>query len=124
MKIFREIYLLSLLNIHRHSWALIFLFSIFVISCSKELTSSMTTKESKGEAIYSSNCKVCHAQGINGAPILGNKKMWSKRIHQEIGVLIKHAEEGYGLMPAKGGNEELSTEDISSAVRYMLEKLD
>ena len=28
---------------------------------------------SMGKEIYTANCKVCHAQGINGAPVLGNK---------------------------------------------------
>ena len=75
---------------------------------------------SAGEAIVKANCKVCHAQGINGAPVLGNKKMWQERAQQPLELLVQHVSEGYGLMPAKGGNEELTQEDITLAVKYML----
>lgn len=125
MRAFKQIYLTSLSKFQEYNWLLILLLSVIVVSCSKNIESINEAKQkSSGEKIYISNCKVCHAQGINGAPILGNQKMWSKRLHQEIEVLIKHAEEGYGLMPAKGGNSELTNEDISVAVRYMIQKLD
>lgn len=86
-----------------------------------------TSEEQKlleqGKAIYDATCKVCHAQGINGAPILGNKKMWAKRAEQGLPVLVQHASQGFGLMPAKGGNEALTEAEISSAVQFMLSQL-
>ena len=78
---------------------------------------------SEGMLIVKSNCKVCHGQGINGAPIIGNLKMWAPRITQEKSTLIEHAMNGYGLMPAKGGNQDLTEEDISKAIGYMLSQL-
>jgi cytochrome c5 len=75
---------------------------------------------SSGEVIFMGTCRACHAQGINGAPIFGNKKMWAKRLPQGMPTLIEHATQGYGLMPAKGGNTDLSVEDISDAVNYMV----
>ena len=77
----------------------------------------------QGKEIVNANCKVCHAQGINGAPILGNKKMWSSRTPQGKDILIEHAMNGYGLMPAKGGNTELTQEEIDLAITYMLSLL-
>lgn len=77
-----------------------------------------------GEAIVKANCFVCHAQGINGAPIIGNHKMWGPRAGQGLDTLVSHAISGYGLMPAKGGNEELEEEDIRLAVGYMLSQLE
>ena len=77
-----------------------------------------------GSATYEAVCKVCHAQGINGAPILGNKKMWAKRAPQGLDTLVNHAMNGYGLMPAKGGRSELDQAQISNAVRYMLSQLE
>lgn len=86
-----------------------------------------TSEEQKileqGQTIYTGTCKVCHAQGINGAPILGNKKMWAKRADQGIPTLVQHASQGFGLMPAKGGNDKLSEAEISSAVQFMLSQL-
>lgn len=75
-----------------------------------------------GKQLYEANCKVCHAQGLNGAPILGNRKMWGKRLTQGPDLLIQHAIEGYGLMPAKGGKTSLSDEQVAEIVRYMVSK--
>lgn len=85
--------------------------------CGKEPEAA---KPSNGELVFQGTCRVCHAQGINGAPIYGNKKMWGKRLPQGIPTLIEHASQGYGLMPAKGGNLDLTDQDISDAVHYMV----
>ncbi len=77
-----------------------------------------------GKIIYEENCKVCHAQGINGAPVFGNKKNWATRAPQGIDVLVDHATNGYGLMPAKGGKTHLQESDIHAAITYMLSALD
>jgi cytochrome c5 len=73
-----------------------------------------------GEQVYKGTCIACHAQGINGAPMFGNKKMWAKRIGQGIPTLADHAYNGYGLMPARGGNMDLTKEEIEAAVTYMV----
>lgn len=74
----------------------------------------------EGEQIVAKNCKVCHAPGINGAPIIGNKKMWLPRIDKGVDQLVVNASNGVGLMPAKGGNSELTEAEISLAVNYFL----
>ncbi len=89
--------------------------------CSKE---EVVVEISAGEQIFKGTCKVCHAQGINGAPILGNQAMWKERANQGIDTLVKHAMNGYGLMPAKGGNEALTEAEIREAVNFMLSKLE
>ncbi|MCK9503218.1 MAG: c-type cytochrome [Porticoccaceae bacterium] len=86
-------------------------------------TAALSPALAQGEAIVKSTCLVCHSQGMNGAPIVGNAKMWKPRASQGLGTLVQHAIEGYGLMPAKGGNESLGEEDIRLAVGYMLSRL-
>lgn len=76
-----------------------------------------------GEAIVKKNCLVCHAQGINGAPIVGNAKMWGPRIEKGQDVLVQSATNGFGLMPAKGGRTELTNEDITLAVNYFVNQV-
>lgn len=92
------------------------------------LLSACTSEEQKaiqaGAELYQQNCKVCHAQGINGAPIVGNQKMWAKRVAQGEDVLVQHAMEGFGLMPAKGGNESLTETEIRQVVKFYLSELD
>jgi len=41
--------------------------SLFACSGSEQQTQVLA-----GEEIVKQNCKVCHAQGLNGAPIIGN----------------------------------------------------
>lgn len=74
-----------------------------------------------GKAVVDKTCIACHGQGLNGAPILGNKKMWGKRLPQGEDVLVSHAINGFAMemMPPRGGNPDLSDEDIRNAVRYM-----
>lgn len=92
--------------------------SLFV-ACSKE-----DPDLALGEATFNEVCKVCHLQAINGAPILGNEKMWASRKDQSLEVLVEHATNGYGLMPAKGGREELTEDQIRAAIKFMLSKLE
>lgn len=99
---------------NKSNWMVVCLFGLFLCACGKD------PRLEKGEAIVLANCKVCHAQGINGAPILGNEKMWAPRLKQGHEVLVSHALSGYGLMPARGGKPNLSDEDISNAVLYMM----
>lgn len=88
---------------------------------SKELSPALA----EGKKIVEANCFVCHAQGINGAPIIGNMKMWGKRLPQGIDTLVDHAINGYaGMMPPKGGNPDLTDEQIRLAVSYMVNQLD
>ncbi|CAA0121389.1 Cytochrome c-555 [BD1-7 clade bacterium] len=73
-------------------------------------------------ADYNNNCKACHAGGINGAPILGNKKMWQPRLSRDETTLIAHANNGFGLMPAKGGSS-LSDAHVADIVRMMISRV-
>ncbi len=100
--------------------ALLSIISIVLTGCGSKDAEILA----KGQQIYESTCKVCHAQGLNGAPILGNKKMWVSRAAQGEDVLVTHAMNGFGLMPAKGGKQELSEPEIRAAVKYMLSKLE
>ena len=75
-----------------------------------------------GKTVVESTCIACHGQGLNGAPILGNRKMWAKRLPQGEDTLVDHAINGFAfdMMPPKGGNPDLSDSDIRNAVRYMM----
>lgn len=98
----------------------------FSLGCSKREAAEapvLSPVLAQGEAVFKGTCKVCHAQGINGAPIIGNANMWAERVKQGIPTLVEHASNGHGLMPAKGGNTELTTEEITAAVTYMVEQL-
>lgn len=77
-----------------------------------------------GPQVYNSACLACHGAGVGGAPILGDAGQWSARIGQGMETLVSHAINGYqgeaGYMPPKGGRLDLSDEEITAAVEYMV----
>lgn len=102
--------------------------SLGLLACSErvETTPSGTSVENlpehPGAALVKAKCMACHKPGLNGAPIIGNTKMWGPRLEQGEQVLVEHAIGGFGLMPPRGGSS-LSDEEITLAVSYMLSQL-
>lgn len=77
---------------------------------------------SQGQEVYEKNCAACHAEGVAGAPKVGDMEAWSSLIAKGADMLTESAINGIGTMPPKGGNPSLSDEDIRAAVSYMIEK--
>lgn len=77
-----------------------------------------------GQQVYLKTCSQCHASGVLKAPKFGDAKEWSPRIKQGKHTLLQHALNGFNAMPAKGGNSELTKEDISAAIDYMIAAAD
>lgn len=77
-----------------------------------------------GQQVYQATCAVCHGAGIAGAPKLGDKGQWAKRIAKGLDTLYASAVNGAqgsaGAMPAKGGNPALSDAEVRAAVDYMV----
>jgi cytochrome c5 len=77
-----------------------------------------------GEQVYGQVCKTCHEAGIAGAPKFGDKALWSARIAEGENTLFQHAIAGFqgksGAMPAKGGNADLTDDEVKRAVVYMV----
>ena len=95
-----------------------------IVGCNNKDTELADVKDHVGKATYERFCKVCHAQGLNGAPILGNAAMWGSRVTQGEEKLVENAINGVGLMPAnRGRNEALTEEKIAQVVAYMLSEL-
>ncbi|MBA4742501.1 MAG: cytochrome c5 family protein [Azoarcus sp.] len=73
-----------------------------------------------GEAIYKKVCAACHASGVAGAPKEGDAGAWSERIAQGLDAMVDSAIAGKGAMPPRGGNPNLSDEEMRHAVVYLL----
>ena len=77
-----------------------------------------------GQQVYQATCVVCHDAGIAGAPKLGDKGQWAKRIAKGLDTLYASAVNGVqgsaGAMPAKGGNPALSNAEVKAAVDYIV----
>ena len=74
--------------------------------------------------VYRTVCAACHGTGIAGAPRTGDRRAWNARIRRGNAALVRNAINGYqgeaGLMPARGGNPNLSDEEVRAAVEYMV----
>jgi len=82
------------------------------------------TPDRDGQQVYQASCVACHDAGIAGAPKLGDKGQWAKRIAKGPDALYASAVNGVqgsaGVMPAKGGNPALSDAEVRAAVDYMV----
>lgn len=97
--------------------------AVLLVSASSVFAAGDATK---GEAVYKKACFVCHKAGVANAPKLGDKANWAPRIKQGEATLVKHAIKGFkgkkGFMPAKGGRADLSDQDVTDAVAFMILK--
>jgi cytochrome c5 len=75
-----------------------------------------------GEEIYNKTCVACHATGVLGAPIFGDKAAWANRLTKGLTVLTTNATKGINQMPPKGNQPDLSDEEMTQVVIYMANK--
>lgn len=77
-----------------------------------------------GKKVYNIECGLCHDEGEEAAPRLAKANQWDYRIAKGEATLIDHAINGFrgdeGKMPAKGGNPDLTDEQIAQAVKFMV----
>lgn len=76
------------------------------------------------EQVVSQACAACHNAGVLGAPKTGDKGDWAKRLSAAGGLeaLVGHAINGKNQMPARGGNPDLTDDEIKIAVELMLKQ--
>jgi cytochrome c5 len=76
------------------------------------------------DEVFAQVCSACHVAGVLCAPKIGDKAEWSKRKAADGGVagLAANAIKGRGQMPAKGGNPDLTEDEIKQTVELMLKK--
>ena len=79
-----------------------------------------------GEQIFKKVCIQCHGADstVANSPKVTHNAEWAPRIAKGKAVLLKNAMEGFtgpdgGVMPAKGGNNDLTEAQISAAINYM-----
>ncbi len=89
-------------------------------SAPSDVTASYDIKT--GRSVFTRKCLSCHGDGVKGAPKLGDVTAWADRVEQDLGILVRHAIDGRGRMPPKGGFSELSDSQVASAVAYVVNK--
>ncbi|MDH5599935.1 MAG: cytochrome c [Gammaproteobacteria bacterium] len=89
------------------------------------LTSYVAYADEKGKELYMKNCVVCHADDgsglMPGVADLTGKKAWLALDKNVLSLQIKKGiqnESGIS-MPAKGGNPNLSDDEIDKIIEFM-----
>ena len=77
--------------------------------------------ERTGEQIVQAGCSNCHLTGDGGAPKIGDRAAWSKRISAGIDKVTASAIRGHGGMPARGGFADLTDPEMKKAILYMFD---
>jgi len=72
-----------------------------------------------GEQVVKQVCGGCHETGKGGAPKIGDRTAWAKRVSQGIDVVTNSAIHGHAGMPARGGMASITDPEMKAAVLYM-----
>lgn len=75
-----------------------------------------------GKSVFLGKCSKCHIDIESEAPQLNSIHDWEHRIATPLNILISHALNGHGGMPAKGGFEGLTEREVSAAVAYVVDQ--
>src|SRR5436190_2029594 len=102
------------------SLIILFLLNFFPVLTMAINPPSPTTARA-GKVVYETYCIVCHDSGMAGSPKFRDKIDWQLRIQQGLPTLIAHAMQGYHIMPPKGTCSTCSEDEISNAVKYMVD---
>lgn len=76
-------------------------------------------RERTGKQIVKSACGKCHQTGEFGAPKVGDKDAWRKRLASGLDAVTSSAIHGHGGMPARGGFADLTDTEVRNAIIYM-----
>lgn len=72
-----------------------------------------------GKLIYDNVCSACHNIGVADAPVPGGTM--EERASKGLDTLVMNAINGINVMPPRGGNSDLTDEQVRVAVEYMLQ---
>jgi cytochrome c5 len=75
--------------------------------------------ERSGEQVVKGQCAKCHAEGVGGAPKIGDLQAWVQRMKYGLPYLVNSAIHGHGGMPPRGGQANLTDSELRSAILYM-----
>ena len=71
-------------------------------------------------AKYSTTCAICHASGVAGAPKMGDKAAWDKRLLLGMDALVASVKKGKGAMPPNGMCTDCNDEQLKALINHMV----
>ncbi|MEA1914819.1 MAG: c-type cytochrome [Campylobacterota bacterium] len=77
-------------------------------------------EETEGEKIYNESCSSCHANAAIGAPVLGDKEVWAELMQKGLETVYDNGINGLNAMPPRGGNMDLSDQQMKEVIDFMI----
>lgn len=96
---------------------------VAVLAAASTLLAPPSANAMDGKVIYAQTCAQCHANGVVGAPKIGDKSAWMQRLALGRDAMLTTVLKGKGAMPRKGGNASLSDAEAKAAVDHMLNQV-
>lgn len=69
--------------------------------------------------LYQTSCKICHEEGVGGAPKSFDDSAWAERLSKGKDTLLAHAIGGFKGMPPLGMCSDCTKEDLVDLIDYM-----
>jgi cytochrome c5 len=79
-----------------------------------------------GRSVWMGTCRNCHLTGVGGAPAVTSAAEWERRLAKGKEQLLQsvlqgvNAPDGSVRMPPRGGNAQLTDEQVKAALEYKL----
>uniref|UniRef100_UPI0040479187 c-type cytochrome n=1 Tax=Aliarcobacter sp. TaxID=2321116 RepID=UPI0040479187 len=73
-----------------------------------------------GQVTYETSCSACHGNPAIGAPVLGDKDAWAEVMTKGLDKVYHNGINGINSMPPKGGNMDLTDEQVKEVIDYMI----
>ena len=103
---------------------LLFLGTVFLGACSDVKEPSIEVSELTIKR-YKNTCEECHGEGVGGAPRTGDSAAWALRVANGMDTVRGNAIAGFegetGVMPAKGGRDDLTDEEMNAITDYIVD---
>ncbi|MDX1734397.1 MAG: c-type cytochrome [Halioglobus sp.] len=93
---------------------------IVVCLCVASASAVASERQEQGREVYVASCARCHEHGAEGAPVTGTAGDWGERSQLWDAVLAEHARDGYLGMPARGGDDVLTEDQVRAATEYIM----
>jgi cytochrome c len=91
------------------------------VSTKRDLPDAKTVETVKpGQQAYENSCSACHGNAAIGAPVVGDKSAWKEVMNKGLDKVYHNGINGINSMPPKGGNMDLSDEEMKTIINYMI----
>lgn len=77
--------------------------------------------ERSGAQVVKAQCASCHQEGKGGAPKIGDREAWNKRLSRGLDSVVSVAISGHGGMPPRGNRADLTDGEVRAAILYMVD---